>query len=282
MQLVRGPTWIPVKIALWFQLACILAAMLAMSCWSIIIASAYLIDPEVGATRVVAMSLVGLVIPFGTVAHFLAVPVVVWGRRLPLSLRWLLAVAPWLAVSHWLMSRLPWVFHRSPADILPGRFNWLWLSVTILAALLGPASAEQWYFRRKVLNRRLAANRAQIASIQENIAEQRAQREKKDAEFAAKQEAFAGAQEAYEEARAKMGNLRGRCQFASDRSRLVEATRTFGQILQSNPGISVECCRKREDAIREFIRDTDWHLSGDISNDRSDPLPGHISGSSGD
>jgi hypothetical protein len=292
MQLVRGPSWIPVRIALWAQLLCVLAGALALSFWCIVIGAAYLVDPEVGANKIVAMSLIGLIFPFGILASILAMPIALLTRRLAIPARLILEALPWLVISHWLMSRLPIVYHRTPADILPGRFNWLWLSIAALAAFMGPITAEQWVVARRWVKSNNTRTRAKIAAIEAEAANVRAKAfedgrkdEAKAAEEIARwkadtrsEPAFAESQVAFWETHQRIARLRALVPFGPERDRMVQISRAFTQLLKSHPGTSFESCRSRTDAIRGFLAQTDWQgFSVDLSNDRTDALPGDVS-----
>ena len=235
------------------------------------------------------MSLVGLIIPIGNSA-ILAMPIALLARRLALSARLALEALPWLAISHWLMSRLPMIYHRAPADILPGRFNWL--SIAALAAVMGPITAEQWVATRGWVTRNNARTRAKIAAIEAEAADVRAKAfedGRKDEAEAAEQiarwkadtrsePAFAESQVAFWEAHQKIARLRAVVPFGPERDRMVQISRAFTELLKSHPGASFERCRSRTEAIRGFIAQTDWRgFSVDLSNDRTDALPGDVS-----
>ena len=293
MQLVRGPARIPVKIVLCFQLTCILAGAAALSFWCIVIGAAYLVDPDIGPNRIVVLSLVGLVLPFGTLASILAMPIARYGQNLPLPLRLILEALPWFGISHWAVSRLPLVYHRGPADILAGRFDWLWLSITLLAGIMGPIAAEEWVIARKRAKRISETTRAKIAAIAAEVAERNVkfiEDARKDESRAAQEiarwkgdthsePAFAESQVAFWEASLKIAQFRAAAHSTSDRQGLAERTREFALILKSCPGASFESSQSRTKAIRQFIRDMDW--PSDLSNDRSDPLSGDVSGAAG-
>jgi hypothetical protein len=271
---------------------CVLAGALAISFWCVVIGAAYLVDPKMGVNKIVVVSLIGLIIPFGLLASVLAVPIALAARRLPLPARLIFEALPWLAISHWLMLRLPAVYHRTAADILPGRFTWLWLSITALAAAIGPITAEQWIVARGRVKGNNAKMQAKLAAIEAEAAEVRARAfeggrkdEAKAAEEIARwkadtcsEPAFAESQVAFWEAHKQIARLRAVVPFGPERDRMVQISRAFTELLKSHPGTSFESCRSRTEAIRGFIAQTNWQgFSVDLSNDRSDALSGDVS-----
>jgi ABC-type multidrug transport system fused ATPase/permease subunit len=289
MHLVRGPSWLPVRLSLYLQLACIFAGVLAMSFWCVVIGAGYLLDPDIGPNKIVVLSLIGLIIPFGLLASVLAMPIALWARRFPTPLRLVLECLPWLAVSHPLIIRLPALYHRSAADILPGRFTWLWLSITILAAVMGPITAETWVTQRARAKLNSAAARAKIAEIvaeaatrNANLQADLARNAERRRKFEERQEAFRASNDAHLEARQMLDELRTSTRSSPRWPQFLDIQRHFVQVLQTHPATSADDYRKRAEAIRQFISETDWQTpSSDLSSHRLDSLSGDVSGAAG-
>ena len=79
MEFVRGPSWLPLRLSLYLQIACVLAILLAESIWCIVVAAAYLVDPDVGAERLTIALL-----PIEAVPQLLPEPVKTSVTPLPL------------------------------------------------------------------------------------------------------------------------------------------------------------------------------------------------------
>src|SRR5689334_21803304 len=110
MEFVRGPSWIPVRLAWGFQAFCVIAFVLSVCFFAILITADFLINPEVGSSKIVIASLIGMICPTGLASTLLALPLVTLAKRWPVLLRQIVAGLPWLLLSHPALSLLPTLY----------------------------------------------------------------------------------------------------------------------------------------------------------------------------
>ena len=162
--------------------------LVAVGMFSVVMCGWYLVDPDAPQNRLMAESLVAMIIPASLISELISAPLMGLGRSIiPIWLRWIAAAGLWVWASHELLQLVPSIYHLGRTDIVTPHFQWLWLSLAAWGGVVGPVFAE-FGFRRLEIARNRRKRFAELAEKSEQarhdadkmMAELRDQRAKLD------------------------------------------------------------------------------------------------------